>query len=63
MTRIPGIEEIKLTNAQQIKIENAVNSVFNDITTNILEENGISEQDDPSTTSFTGESITISEAN
>lgn len=47
MAKIPGIEGIKLTNAQQIRIDNAVNSVLNDITTDILEENGVSEQDDP----------------
>ena len=47
MTKITGIEKIKLTNAQQIRIDNAVNSVLNDIATDILEENGISEQDDP----------------
>lgn len=47
MAKIPGIEGIKLTNAQQIRIDNAVNSVLNDITTEILEKNGVSEQDDP----------------
>lgn len=47
MAKIPGIEEIKLTDAQQIRIDNTVNSVLNDITTDILEENGIGEQDDP----------------
>ena len=47
MTKITGLEKIKLTNAQQIKIDNTVNSIINDITTEILEKNGVSEQDDP----------------
>lgn len=52
MAKMTGFEEIKLTNIQQIKIDNAVNSVLNDIATDILEENGVSEQDDPDNTIY-----------
>lgn len=52
MAKMTGLEEIKLTNIQKIKIDNAVNAVLNDITTDILEENGISEQDDPDNTVY-----------
>lgn len=40
-------EEFELSNNQKIKIDNTVNSTINDITTEILEKNGVSEQDDP----------------
>lgn len=40
-------EEFELSNIQKIKIDNTVNSIINDITTEILEKNGVSEQDDP----------------
>lgn len=39
-------EEFELSNNQKIKIDNTVNSMINDITTEILEKNGVSEQDD-----------------
>lgn len=47
-----GFERIELKEIQKIKIDNAVNSVLNDITTDILEENGVSEQDDPDNTIY-----------
>ncbi len=40
-------EEFELSNNQKIKIDNTVNSIINDITTEILEKNGVSEQDNP----------------
>ena len=40
-------EEFELSNNQKIKIDNTVNSIINDITTEILEKNCVSEQDDP----------------
>lgn len=52
MTKMTGFEKIELTVLQKIKIENAVNSVLNDIATDILEENGVSEQDDPDNTVY-----------
>ena len=47
MAKMTGNEEIELTSLQQIKIDNAVNSILDDITTGILEKNGVSEADDP----------------
>ena len=47
-----GFERIELKEIQKIKIDNAVNSVLDDITTNILEANGVSEQDDPDNTVY-----------
>ena len=47
MSKTTGYKEFELSNIQKIKIDNAVNSILNDITTDILEENGVSEQDDP----------------
>lgn len=52
MAKMTGLEKIELTNLQQIKIDNAVNSVLGDITTDILEKNGVSEQDDPDYTVY-----------
>lgn len=52
MAKMTGYEEIKLTNIQKIKLDNAVNSVLNDITTDILEKNGVGEQDDPDNTVY-----------
>ena len=46
------LEKIELTDLQQIKIDNAVNAILDDITTNILEANGVSEQDDPDNTVY-----------
>ena len=40
-------EEFELSNNQKIKIDNTVNSIINDITTEILEKNCVSELDDP----------------
>lgn len=47
MAKMTGFEEIELTELQKIRISNAVNSVLDDITTGILEKNGVSEEDDP----------------
>ena len=47
MAKMTGNEEIELTELQKIRISNAVNSVLDDITTGILEKNGVSEEDDP----------------
>lgn len=47
-----GFEKIELTELQKIRISNAVNSVLDDITTDILEANGVSEQDDPDNTIY-----------
>lgn len=52
MSKLTGFEKIELTNLQQFKIDNAVNAVLDDITTNILEANGVSEQDDPDNTVY-----------
>lgn len=52
MAKITGFEKIELTELQKIKISNAVNSVLNDITTDILEANGVGEQDDPDNTIY-----------
>jgi hypothetical protein len=52
MAKITGLEKIELTSIQQIKIDNAVNAVLDDITANILEANGVSEQDDPDNTVY-----------
>ena len=52
MAKMTGLEKIELTSIQQIKIDNAVNAVLDDITTNILEANGVSEQDDPDNTVY-----------
>ena len=52
MAKLTGFEEIELTNLQQIKIDNAVNAVLDDMTTDILEKNGVSEQDDPDNTIY-----------
>ena len=52
MAKMTGFEQIELTNIQKIKIDNAVNSILNDITTDILEENGVNEQDDPDNTVY-----------
>ncbi|MDT3368601.1 MAG: hypothetical protein LIR40_08150 [Bacteroidota bacterium] len=52
MAKMTGNEEIELTSLQQIKIDNAVNAVLDDITTAILEKNGVSEQDDPDNTVY-----------
>lgn len=52
MAKMTGFEEIELKEIQKIKIDNAVNSVLNDITTDILEANGVSEQDDPGNTVY-----------
>lgn len=47
MAKMTGFEEIELTELQKIRISNAVNAVLDDITTGILEKNGVSEEDDP----------------
>lgn len=52
MAKMTGFERIELKEIQKIKIDNAVNSVLNDITTDILKENGVSEQDDPDNTIY-----------
>lgn len=52
MAKLTGFEKIELTELQKIKISNAVNAVLDDITTDILEENGVSEQDDPDNTIY-----------
>lgn len=52
MAKMTGLEKIELTSIQQIKIDNAVNAVLDDITTNILEANGVGEQDDPDNTVY-----------
>ena len=52
MAKMTGNEEVELTSLQQIKIDNAVNAVLDDITTAILEKNGVSEQDDPDNTVY-----------
>jgi hypothetical protein len=52
MAKMTGFEKIELTELQKIKISNAVNAVLDDITTNILEANGVSEQDDPDNTVY-----------
>lgn len=52
MAKMTGFERIELTSLQQIKIDNAVNAVLDDITTAILEKNGVSEQDDPDNTVY-----------
>ena len=52
MAKMTGFERIELKEIQKIKIDNAVNSVLDDITTNILEANGVSEQDDPDNTVY-----------
>ena len=52
MAKMTGFENIELTNIQKIKIDNAVNSVLNDITTDILEANGVTEQDDSDNTIY-----------
>ena len=52
MAKMTGFEKIELTEHQKITISNAVNAVLDDITTNILEANGVSEQDDPDNTVY-----------
>lgn len=52
MAKMTGFEKIELTELQKIRISNAVNSVLDDITTDILEANGVSEQDDPDNTIY-----------
>lgn len=47
MAKMTGFEKIELTELQKIKIDNAVNSILDNITTDILEKNGVSEADDP----------------
>ena len=47
MAKMTGFEKIELTELQKVRISNAVNSVLDDITTAILDKNGVSEQDDP----------------
>ena len=56
-------EEFELSNNQKIKIDNTVNSIINDITTEILEKKTALANRMTLTTSFTGESITISKVN
>lgn len=52
MAKMTGFEKIELTELQKIKISNAVNAVLDNIATDILEENGVSEQDDPDNTVY-----------
>ena len=52
MAKMTGFEKIELTELQKIKIDNAVNSILDNITTDILEKNGVSEQDDPDYTVY-----------